>query len=188
MVPLAPIERKETMAETIPAKKGKKDAYANLAFASVTHSAANTLTFQQIQFAVGLFQGIAILLHRVLWFPSAAAYREIVAATDDLQMAITTSNRISAILDMREPAVIVAERVIGMGAEIAQLHSPIISDFTSLPQGGKLMPANPVYIASAANGFAAVQNVTCAMEFTFIELSPADYLELIQSQYPANVA
>lgn len=176
------------MADTIAARKGKKDAYANLAYASVTHSAANTLTFSQIQFAVGLFQGIALLLHRVFWFPGAATLREVVTVADDLQMAITTSNRISAILDMRDPAVIVSKRLIGIGVAVEPREIPMISDFTALPGGGRLMPANPVYLASAATGFAAAQNVTCCMEFTFVELQAADYLELIQSQYPANVA
>lgn len=176
------------MAVDLPAKKGKKDAYANVAYGSVTHSAANTLTFSQIQFAVGLFQGVAILLHRILWYPGAATIREIVAVTDDLQMALVTSNKISAILDLREPAVIAAKRIVGVGTAVEPRELPLVTDFCLLPGGGKLMPANPVYLASASNGFAAVQNVTICMEFTFLELQASDYLELIQSQYPANVA
>jgi hypothetical protein len=176
------------MAETISAKKGKKDQYANVAYGNIAMSAANTLTFAQILFAVGLFQGVAIILHRVLWFPGANAIRELVAATDDLQLALTTSNRLTGITAVREPAILAIKHIIGVGAGVERQELPLISDFQMLPGGGKLIPANPLYFAMTSGGFVSAQGAMVQLEFTFIELAAADYLELIQSQYPANIA
>lgn len=176
------------MATDVAAKKGKRDTYANVGFGYVLMSAANTLTFAQIQFAVGIFQGVALLLHRILWYPSNTLCRELVAATDQCEFAITTSNRLSAIVDTSEPAVVALHRFIGIGAGVERFSLPIITDFTQLPGGGKLMPANPVYVGLGSTGFAAAVFLRCVLEFTFLELTSQDYLELIQAQYPANIA
>lgn len=176
------------MASDLVAKKGKRDQYANIGYGVVTMSAANALTFSQIQFAVGLFQGIAILLHRVLWRPTSTSIRELVAASDALYLALTTSNRLANIVDLSEPAIVAALSLIGKGVATENQELPLISDFTMLPGGGKLIPANPIYVAAFTEGAAAASSIRCQMEFTFVELSAADYLELIQSQYPANIS
>lgn len=176
------------MAENLVAKKAKKDSYANIGYGTVTMSAANTLTFSQIQFAVGLFQGIAILLHRVLWYPTNTSCREMVAATDDMQLAITTSNRLTAIADVAEPAVVALKRIIGVGVAVEPWTLPLVTDYTMLPGGGKLIPANPIYLAMVTVGAVAASAAKAHLEFTFVELQAADYLELIQAQYPANIA
>ena len=175
------------MANDISAKKGKKDQYANVAYTIVNQTAANTLTFQSIQLAVGLFQGIAMVLHRILYTPYVAAMRELVAATDCLSMAITSSNRLAAVMDTNDPAIIDCWRISGIGVPVANAVTPIISDFTALPGGGKLIAANPIYAAMSSGGFAALQGGLVKLEFTFVELADRDYMELIQSQFPANV-
>jgi hypothetical protein len=172
----------------IASKKGKRDQYANVGYGAVTMSGANVLTFSQIQFAVGIFQGIALVLHRIQWFPGVATIREIVTAADDFQMALVTSNRLTAIMDLSEPAIITAKRLAGIAAAIGSYELPFISDFSSLPMGGKLIPANPIYLAANSAGFAAAGTLRCVLEFTFLELSGTDYLELLQAQYPANIA
>lgn len=169
------------------AKSKLTDRYSNRAYGTVTMSAANTLTFTAITFGVGLFQGMAILLHRIKWSPTMASLREIVAATDSLTFALTTSNRITALTDSNDPGVVDWVRMVGIAANIEQVKEPIISDYTMLPSGGKLIPANPLYLAAYTLGAAAASEVRAELEFTFVELEAADYLELIQSNYPANV-
>jgi len=170
------------------ATKGKKDEYANVAFGAVTLSAANTLTFSQIQMAIGMFQGIAMLIHRIAWQPTATSLREIVAATDSLHMALTSSNRLTAIYDLSDPSIIAQMQIIGIGVAVANEKLPLISDFTMLPGGGKLIAANPLYLAAVSGGFASAAVCRAQIDFTFIELADRDYMELIQAQFPANVA
>lgn len=175
------------MSDIATAKRGKKDSFANVAFGVVTQSAANTMTFAQIQVAVGLFQGVAVLLHRVLWYPDAALIREIVAATDSFYFALTVSNRVAAINDATDPSIIAMKWLIGIAANIEQQELPYVSDFSSLPMGGRLIPANPLFVACHSAGAAAARTLRVQLDFTFVTLADADYLELLQSMYPVSV-
>lgn len=164
------------------------ERFANVAYGNVTMSAANTLTFAQIVMGVGIFQKTAMILHRLEWFPTWASLKEIVAATDYLTFALVTSNRLSAISDITDPAVIVRRSIYGIGVAVEPAHLPIVTDFGSMPSGGILMSPNPLYVAAITSGAAAASQVTMKMWFTFIEMSDAEYLELLQTTYPANVA
>lgn len=164
------------------------DKYANKAFGVVTMSAANALTFAQIQFGVGLFEGRALIIHRIQWFPTSASVREIVAATDALHMALTTSNRLADIEDVTDPSIITKRSIIGKAASIADVDLPIVQDFSMLPGGGWLCPANPLFLGADTGGFAAAAVVRAQLDFSFVELSAQDYLEVIQALFPANIA
>lgn len=165
----------------------KRDAYANVALATVNMSAANTLTFSQVQMAVGMFQGVAMVIHRVLWFPYSATLRELVAATDSLLMAICTSNRLTTIADVTDPTILASKRLICVAANTEPFELPLVNDFSNYPGGGKIVAANPLYVAAFTGGFAAAGIVAAQLDFSFVSLTDKDYLEVLQSQFPANV-
>ncbi len=167
--------------------KVKRDQYTNVAYASCLMSAADTLSFELVQFAVGIFQGVGILIHRVLYYPVGSSLRQIVAASDSLTIALTTSNRLTSIDDVTEPAVIDRQAIIGIGAGVEPVYLPMISDWTNLPGGGKIFPANPLYLGVTTAGFTSAAKVFVEIQFTFVELADKDYIELIQSQLPANI-
>lgn len=175
------------MANPVGAPKSSKDQYANVAYTIVSQTAANSLTFASIQMAVGLFQGIAMILHRIAYTPYVATLREVVAASDSFAMALTSSNRLAAVMDTNDPAIIDCWRVSGIGVPTSNMETPHYTDFTMLPGGGKLIAANPIYGAMHSGGFAAAQGGLIRLEFTFVELNDRDYMELIQAQFPANV-
>ncbi len=172
----------------VSGKKVTTDNYANVAYGSVTESAANTLTFSQVQMGVGLFQGIAMLIHRVQWHPTSTALRELVAATDEMQLALTTSNRLAAIYDVNDPAIIAVKRLVAIGVATGSYELPLMSDFTMLPGGGKLVPANPLWVGCKMGGAAAAATIRIQIDFTFVTLDDKDYLELLQAMYPANIS
>jgi hypothetical protein len=169
-------------------KSAITDKYSNVAFATVTLSAANTLTFNQILMGTGVFAGVALLINRILWNPTVTSLREIVAATDDLTMALVSSNRLATIFDATDPSVLAQKRLVGIGVAVERYELPLISDFSTLPGGGKLIPASPLWMAGHTSGAAAASVIRCQLDFTFIQLEAADYLELMQSTYPANVS
>lgn len=175
------------MAGGLIGSKVNKDTYSNIAIAQVTASAANTLTFAQIIFGVGLFQGVALLVHRVNWYPHSTTLRELVAATDALFMALTTSNKLTSIEDVLDPSIIALRSRISVGAATADWDLPLVTDFTSLPGGGKLVPANPMFIAIKQSGAAAAGLIRATMDFTFVSLDSDAYLELLQSMFPVQV-
>lgn len=165
----------------------KPDKFANVAYADVSSSAIDTLTFEPIRFAVGIFQGVGLILHRILYYPSMGALRELVAATDALQMALTTSNRLTSIVDVSESAIIDRRSLAGIGVAVDSIELPFISDFTGLPGGGKILPSNPFFAAVKTAGAAAPSRVYFQLDFTFVELADKDYIELIQSMLPSNI-
>ncbi len=167
--------------------KVTKDKYANVAFGGVVQTALDTLTFSPIQLAVGIFQGIALCLHRVLYYPTIGVLRELVAATDALEMAMCTSNRVDALYDVAEPAIIDVKTIVCGGIPTEPYVVPYISDLTTLPGGGRIIAANPLYFGVNTQGFTAVAHVIVQLDFTFVELTDADYIELIQSQLAANI-
>lgn len=126
--------------------KTTRDAYANVAYGSVTMSAANTLTFSQIQMGVGLFDGRAMCIHRIKYDGTSNSFRELVAATDRAVIGLTTSNRLTSIVDVSDPAVIDKVDLLCIAANIELIRLPLISDFTMLPGGGQTRAGQPAVV------------------------------------------
>ena len=170
--------------------KMKKDLFVNRAIQRVTMSAANTLTFQQVNFAVGAFQGVALLVHRLIYHVGYTAIDEILGADDLFMVAMTTSAQIA---DIRLTHIEVVDQwemfayISGTPANEIPTFNRIESDFTSLPGGGLILPANPIYIAMSSSGLVVAGTCDVEIMFTFRELSDADYIELIQSRVQANI-
>ncbi len=165
----------------------KLDAFANVAYGEVVMSAPNTLTFSQIQIAAGIFQGVAMVIHRLKWFPASTSLKELVANTDNLVMCLSTSQRLTTIGIASDPAIIGTHLIQCLGANVEIMHAPIIDDFTTLPGGGKIVPTNPLFIGANSGGFVGPATIRIEIEFTFKHLADKDYIELIQSQLPANI-
>lgn len=169
--------------------KSKADIYANRAFAAVTMSAANTITFQQLNFAVGVFQGVALKLLRVEWHPGSSDIQEIVAAADRLTFALTLRDDLTS-LDPTNQSIVCRKSIFlnrDLTAEANLFHMPIITDFTTMPEGGLLVPANPIYMAAVTAGFAGAATVRAVLYYIFVQLSDRESIELLQTIIPGNV-
>ncbi len=167
-----------------------KDVFVNRAIQRLTQSAPNVLTFQQVNFAVGAFQGIALLIHRVKYHVGATAFEELLVAADSWKIGLTVSANISDIAMTHIEVIDVQERTAG-GAGIlndfAVFDQVLVEDFGDLPGGGMLIPANPVHLACSSAGLTTGIVADVEILFTFKELVDADYIELIQSRMQANV-
>mgnify|MGYP001200953855 CR=1 FL=1 len=162
------------------------DLYANRCFASITMSAANVVTFQQIIFGVGTFQGIALVIHKIWWFPISTTIAEIVAAADKLFLALTARDDLTS-LDPTNQAVYAAKQILPPGAPVEPVVTPLESNFCDLPSGGLIVPANPIYLAMSSAGFANPGTCKICMLYTFKELSDKENLEVLQTLLPGNV-
>jgi len=174
----------------MPAKSSVKDVFANRAFKTLTMSAIDTLTFDQIQFGVGIFQGIAMIVNRVEWFPTPGTIQQLVANTDALYMAITNRDDLSDLNPTNQSVLILKTlHPVIVGAVVSELikELPIVSDFSSLPGGGLIIPANPIHVGAMMSGGTAAGVVRVIMYFEFKTLSDAEYIELLQTIMPANI-
>jgi len=163
-----------------------QDKFVNRALASVSITAANSEKFEQIRFGVGTFQGIALLLHRVNWFISSGTFPDLQADTDELFMAITTRDDLTSAIPSQQ-SVICAKHIVAQGATIENVVMPLVSDFTAFPGGGKLVPANPLFLMVDSVGFVNLPTVYVEMYFTFIQLSDKESIELLQSMVNPNI-
>ena len=160
-----------------------QDKFAQFFYMSVTMSAANTLTFAKLALGISMFDYAGLLLHRIEYSPSIATYAEVNAANDQITFAVTGSGSIAA-LSGDQPEVYdrltVGAVVAGTPASLLHKHTPEIHDFTDLPGGGILVPAQDIYFAAVSSGFAGAGIGNCRVYYTVVELQPIDYLELVQ--------
>lgn len=162
------------------------DTYSNRAFVTVTMTAVNTTTYEPVRFSVGTFQGFALRLNRIECFPTPASHRELVAATDRLHMALTARDDLAS-LDPTNQAILAKAEICGIGANVEVMRSPIIMDFSSLPEGALLIAPNPLYLAVSTDGAAAASVVRFVLYYQFLQLSDKESLELLQTILPGNV-
>lgn len=164
----------------------KVDVFPNRAFVSITMSGPNVLTFTPIRFGVGVFQGVALVLHKLAYFPSRDSLSELQANTDRIMMALTNRDDLVAI-EASQQNVLANKQAIGVGAALDVIMMPIEDDFSNLPGGGLIIPANPLFLAMHSEGAVAALSMDFVMYYTFRELSDSDYIELIQSLIPVNI-
>jgi len=169
--------------------RAKKDMFVNHALERITMSAANTLTYQQLNFGVGQFQGVALVIHRIEYWISYATLQGLQATTDLIQIALTQSSNLGD-LNMTHPEIIDEVLASGQGASLEPHYVPgsnFTKDFTNLPGGGLLVAANPIFIGMTTAGMGAAGSADVKIYFTFKELADKDYIELIQSRIQANI-
>lgn len=164
----------------------KIDEYSNVILADVTQSAANTLTFEELNLGFNIFDKYALLLQRweVLWGISVEA--EIATNADSLSVAICADNTPSN-LAFGDRRIIDTLRLQIQGAVTPVTRSyPLMKDYTSLSGGGLLLIPKPFYLAVDSTGFAAAATVNFRLYFVIVPLKDADYLELLEARriYP----
>lgn len=158
------------------------DVYSNLAYIAVTETAANTLTFSQLTTGISTFSKQAFIIHRVEWFYGDRS--DVAAEGDYFQAALVMSNKMSGI-GLDDPSVVIARewhsRVSGTPAVMFHFQVPDVDDFSDLPGGGLIIPANPIFLAAEGVSLAGAQTVNCRIRFTVKELKADEYIELVES-------
>lgn len=172
------------------AKRTVQDIFTNRAFETVTMSGNDTLTFSQVQFGVGLFQGVAAIIHRIEWFLPDAVVRYMSAQTDSCQLALTNRDDLAALTPSSQN--VLAYRALtgnafGTAASGMIVDMPVVHSFADLGGGGLIVPVNPLYIAMDSDGFAGVGIAQAIIYLTFKTLTDPEYVELIQTIMPANL-
>lgn len=170
--------------------KSKMDEYGNKAIQRITMSAADTLTFQEINFAAGVFQRIALVIHRVRYFVSNTGIGLLVTSSDCIWVAVTVTNGIND-LSMTHPEIVdllwLQGYAAGTPASAQPWENGFTHDLSSMPGGGIIVPAMPIYLGMSSVSMGTALNCDVELSFTFKELADADYIELIQSRIKANV-
>lgn len=161
-----------------------KDAYVNIIAASIVESGASTLTFSEIDIGVSLFDRAGLLLQRVEFSPTDATLNLMSSASDRVDLAICSSNQITSLAPNQSQVIcydkIHQHSLSDVGFEILQI--PFVHDYSGLIGGGLLVPPKPLYWGIQGSSIGSACTVNARMFFTFVELSDADYFELLETR------
>ncbi len=161
-----------------------QDNFVNKAYAKVTESAANTLTFQEIQTGLAMFEKVAWVIHRIQWFLGNVLITELLATSDRIVMALCGNNKMTS-LDLADQAVYdlcsVRTYVSGTPATGYIFVNPFIRDFSNLPGGGIIIPPRPLYVGAKGDGLTSASIIEARIEFTYKQLKGDEYWELVEA-------
>lgn len=160
------------------------DKFANVANLSVTESAANTLTFEELKTGAGIFEKMAMVIHRIEYTTTGTVASLVVEPADQIEVALVTSNQITTLA--KDKAQVIDRFVFsvyeqGTPANAWVLTMPWVHDFTSLPSGGLIVPATDLYLACIGTSVASATFWRMTLYFTYRELKGEEFWELVES-------
>lgn len=166
------------------AVKRNQDKYPQLARASVTMSAANTLTFNQLNTGIGVQDRLAWIIHSLEYYPSVGTMGEMTADGDYIELALSSTNGLTSLATGRAQLFDLFRILVTHEGTAADSHYhkfPILRDFSYLPGGGLLIPANNVYFGMTSNGLASAGVMEVRIRYSQVQLKDADFWELVQA-------
>ena len=167
------------------ARKSTKDMFPNIITASITMSAANTLTFEEINVGLNIFDKVGLLLQRIIYEPTVGTWSDLEASGDTIQGAICNDDGIDDLDVNRQQIfdkVVVRRHDMGTAASGWIHRKEITADYSTLSGGGILIPPKPLYLAMGSSGLAAAGAMKVRIYFTMVKLADADYLELLETR------
>lgn len=167
------------------AKAVGSDVYPNIIVGRLTMSAANTLTFSEINVGLNLFDKAALLIQRIELTPSTTALADLDTDVDNFTFGLTASNQLADLqVDRAEVIDTVQVEADLIGAVVSkQLHvCPWIHDFSGLRGGGILIPPKPLYAAGVSFGMTIAGVFFWRLYMNVIRLQPDEYLELLETR------
>lgn len=160
--------------------KRAEDRFANLASAVVTLSAADTLTFTELQTGIGLGQGVGILIDMIDYEVSPAMLELMTASGDQVACGWSTSDAVTDV-NVNERRVIDYTRI------SRHDHGTAASgEFVLQPQRKTFIPslviaAPRLYLFGFSVGLASVGTIRSRIFFRYIDLTDKEYLELAET-------
>jgi len=167
------------------AKSKTGDKFANLAYLTVTESGTDTLTFAQLQLASNLMsEKAALIIHKAEFTLTNPAVLN--STTDFTDVGLCLSDRVTSLADFAQPELLFFKRVqrldFGTAASGGLYQWPLELDFSRLPGGGILVPADRLYIGCKSTGASGANGAQMRLFYTVMPLDVSDYWELIEAR------
>lgn len=163
---------------------GKKDEYVQMGYLSVTESGAGTLTFAGLTVYSNVMGQKGLLIHRVDYNIAEGTLDDFAAAGDSLTFGLVGDNSLSGI-SLDNPAVYdynyMVREDFGTAGNAKVYKNPVIKNYTELPGGGLLVPADRLYAYAQGGSLTDAATITARFYFTIMDLNAQDYLELAQA-------
>lgn len=161
-----------------------KDKYAQIGYLTVTETAAATLTFAGLSVFSNVLSNKGMVIHRAEYSLPRQDWSKLNASNEQVIFGLSGSEKITTTI-MSNPEIYDYNDTIqvhmGTAGTGVYIDQPKVKDYTSLPGGGLLVPADRLFAYIAGVSTTDPLTVTCRFWFTIIELGPQDYLELAQA-------
>lgn len=174
-------------------KEGNKDIYANIGAILVEQSATDTLTFNELQTYISVFDKKALIINKIIYSIPLATWQELDAEADYIAFGISTANNAAsqAIADLYNRADIVDYNhiytlVSGTPADIERKFGQIEKDFSTMPGNGLLVPGRPLFGWMGSDGMSAAMTIAMRIFFTVKDVSTEEYWELVEATRVVN--
>lgn len=153
-----------------------EDRFANIFQAQVTMSAANALTFIQLNFGITIRDNIGIVIDSIYFYPTLGSIAEMTATGDALMYGITLSDSVTEIFDIMDSRVLFnstfTKHVDGAPAAAMFIHYPFEHHFAppilQLPQ--------KIYFGLDTVGLANPAVGSIRMHYRTVNISSAEKL------------
>jgi len=159
-----------------------EDRFANVFTAEVIQSAANVLTFAELNFGITLRDRTAIVIDQLYWFPAVGTIFLMTDEADDITMALCVSDQITDINDMGDRRILAAQSILATG-----FGTPASAALYILPLKDNFAPPlivlpNRIFIAVNSTGLATAATVRLRMHFRTVSITQDQQLiEVLES-------
>lgn len=165
------------------AKMAVKDKFDQFMTLSVTMSAANTLTFSEVNVGVSIFDYAAFIISRIEYSLAVGSLDELKLNADSAEVALTGSDTITSLsLSQTEvyDALVFGVRANASPASSELLPMPVIHDFSNMEGGGLLVPAQNMFVGMTSTDFVGAGFARLRVYYRVLSLEAADFVELVQ--------
>lgn len=161
-----------------------KERFSQIGYLSLTQSAANALTFDGLSVFSNVLSQRGMVLHSVEYVVARLSVALLVDNADDIYFGLCGDDSL-AVISMSNAEVYdyttLFAKENGVAANDILVEMPIRRDFGMEPGGGRLVPADRVFMYVGSSSLADVATVSCRFHYTILDMSAQDYLELAQS-------
>lgn len=166
--------------------KTRKDEFSQIGYIQVVESGANTLTFNGLSVFSNILEPKGLVIHQIEYDLDENQRNLVIANADSIVYGLTGADDLTAI-SLDDAQVYDMGRIMGYtiataaGTSWEDRFSPFIRDFTDLPGGGRLVPADRIYGFVLGGSLAGPVTLNVRFHFTIMDLTAQQYLELAQA-------
>lgn len=159
-----------------------EDRFANIFTAEVVQTAANTLTFAELQFGITLRDRIAIAIDEVYFYVNTAALALMTTANDRMEFALSVSDQPTSLSDLSDRRILHATNInridMGTAASGMLIKMPLKESFAP----PMIVLPNRIYVGIQSAGLASVVTLQMRMHYRTVPISRDDQLiEVLES-------
>jgi len=148
-----------------------EDRFANIFTAEVTMSAANVLTFGELNFGITLRDRVAVVVDELYFWPNPTAIANMTAVSDEIIFALTVSDQVTDLEDLADRRTLYSTTLHRMDfgtAASAQIFKAPLKESFSPPL---IVLPNRIFFGADTVGLASAMVAQMRMHFRTVSIT-----------------